>query len=299
MFDDIRRRIGKALEKVEDRFKNVITLGKHDKIKEHVSRYNNTLALLDELNDEHEELIIELKDIVPVFEKERADAFEVCKKCQAILVDNIKEISISFPDIKTPPRNDLSAYMDGVFDTNLQQAYKSNNVGLASKGFLRYVATHRSAQQQLVKHPLMAVGVALIDGINGLVSATQAASAQLKEIVEIESRANGYVYRYRDANGKLLELKTRIEQDSRVLTGQLQTLERVKAYLIALYQEICLNPSKFRKVLRWLRKLFRMNIYTKKELKKLDLAKAGVNDTLANINIILQKTYDYDPTDTP
>ena len=291
MFEGIRKKIGEAIEKVEDGFKNVITLGKHEKIKEKAKDYENTLSLLKTLQNQNTELVTNLETILLDFEEQRNLAIKACQECQATLAIKAVEISFSFPEIKPPPENDISIYKEGILDSKLQDEYKANKVGAASKGYIMYMATHKKAQQQMLKHPLIAVGAALIDGINGLVSATKAATAQLKEIVEMQSQANKYVYEYRKVNQSLSTIALQITEDKGILLNQLDVLNNLKEQFLKIHDNIYVNPNTWKKIMRWWRKLFRLNIYSKKELKRLGNEKVLILEALTNISLVLQKNY--------
>jgi hypothetical protein len=291
MFENLRRKIGEAIEKIEDGFKNVITLGKHEKIKEHARQYENTLLLLAELHSKQEQLVVDLKTEIVDLEEKRSMAAKACKRCQTDLTADITEINLSFPEVKPPPVNKEAIHLDGIQDYRIEKEFKDNKVGAASKNFMMYIARNKGAQQQVMKHPVAIAGVALIDGINALASATKAASAQLEEIVAMESKANFYAKEYRDGNWKLTRLINEIGEDKKLLIDHVDHLDTAKEQLIAFHNKIRNSPSKGRKIIRWWRKLLQVNIYNRREIKKLESARDVVYGIITNIDLILKKSY--------
>lgn len=279
-------------EAVNDGAKNVITFGKHAKIKTVAQKHADNLALLRELHRQGETLIIHVTEALRSLEVKKQQAAAACRECCAAVVQQGPALAFTPPALKPPPPNKLDAHLGGVLDSELQAAYKANKVGATATMFGRYIATNKDMQKQVIKHPMIAAGVLLIEGVVGLVSATEAATKQLMEVVAIEEESNDYVIRYRQANATLTALHMTLRQDTGALDNQVSTLYTLKDALLGLHGWIYQSPSRWRLFTRFFRKLFRMNIYSAGELNALSLCCASFNQCVENINLLLQKQYE-------
>ena len=270
-----------------DLFLNIVTFGKHERVKKYAREYEIACKKLRRQRRKYETDLSRVKAAVASMAADKKVALAECLKCRMDLSHRMDGTFIDIPHILFTGEG-FDDFTGGISDHHLWEALKEDKPGLA---------TITSAASMLivpVPEPTFLILALGVDAIRMVASSIKAANRQLREIAARLHEVNVCSVRYKAFHLRSLILVKEIHQDQRSLRQNLETLKKLRKSWLVLYRNIY-HPSLIRRVVRFILRLFQSEIDLKeKEDRKLTAAKLSLLACLKTVALFINKKYSYD-----